>query len=110
MIQRLPRLTSLKISVTILYFLAGMTSLAAAAAPSLTVGNASGQAGATVDFPVDFNPGTQSVAGFQFDLTLPANVTTVSVTATTLLTSVQKSATAALPAAPYGIRAPPLAL
>src|SRR3989338_3069086 len=65
-------------------------SFAEAAQPSLTVGSASGQAGTTVSFPIDFNPSTASVTGLQFDLTLPASISTVSVTGGAILTSAGK--------------------
>jgi hypothetical protein len=64
---------------------------AAQAAPTLAVGSGSGAAGTSVDIPITFNPTTDSVAGIQFSLTLPASVSTVSVTAGSAATSAGKS-------------------
>src|SRR5258706_13329562 len=50
-------------------------------APTLTVGTISGQAGTVVNLPITFDPTTASVAGLQFNLTLPAGISTGTVTA-----------------------------
>ncbi len=61
------------------------------AAPTLNVGTVSGQAGSNVNVPISFNPTTDAVAGIQFNLTLPVNITTVSVTAGAVATAASKS-------------------
>src|SRR4051812_48076462 len=63
----------------------------AMAAPTLTVGSVSSQAGTSIDIPVTLNPGTDSVATLQFDLTLPPALTANTVTAGAILTSAGKS-------------------
>ena len=76
-----------------LLFFAGcfLATGAWAAQPSLTVGSASGQAGAAVNLPISFDPGTTSVASLQFNLTLPRAISTVSVAGGAILTSASKS-------------------
>src|SRR5438477_2000060 len=69
---------------------------AAHALPTLTVGATSGQAGTTVTLPVSFDPSTSSVAGIQFNLTLPASLSTGTVTAGPIVTAAGKSVNANL--------------
>ncbi|OGR82888.1 MAG: hypothetical protein A3J74_10480 [Elusimicrobia bacterium RIFCSPHIGHO2_02_FULL_57_9] len=64
------------------------------AAPTLTVGIASGQAATTVSVPISFDPVTDSVAGIQFNLTLPASLSTGAVTAGAVLNAAGKSVSA----------------
>src|ERR1700674_4297739 len=64
---------------------------AAQAAPTLTVGAASGLSGTTVDVPITFDPTTASVAAIQFTLTLPAGLSTATVTAGAILNTAGKS-------------------
>lgn len=75
--------------------LLGLLAVAAvrpvSAAPTLTVGSASGQAGTMVNLPISFDPTTASIAAFQFDLTLPAGLTPVSFSTGTILVSAGKS-------------------
>ena len=63
------------------------------AAPNLTVGTASGQSGTSVDLPITFDPTTASVAGLQFNVTLPTAVSTVSITPGAILNTAGKSIT-----------------
>jgi hypothetical protein len=63
----------------------------ASAAPTLTVGSATGAAGTEVSIPVSFNPTTDAVALIEFDVTLPASISTVSVTAGAVATAASKS-------------------
>src|SRR5438093_2919509 len=65
----------------VIYLLPFAMPLAVHAAPTLSVGSVAGSAGTAVDLPVTFNPGTDSVASIQFDLTLPPSLSTLSVTA-----------------------------
>src|SRR5258706_8627546 len=60
-------------------------------APTLTVGTISGQAGTVVNLPITFAPTTASVAGLQFNLTLPAGISTGTVTAGAILNTAGKS-------------------
>ena len=73
----------------LLFTLCGLT--AAQAAPTLTVGSASGQAGTTVNLPITFDPTMASVAGIQFNLTLPSALSTGTVTPGAILTTAGKS-------------------
>ena len=68
-----------------------MSTVVAHAAPTLTVGSSSGTAGTTVTLPITFDPTTASVAGMQFNLTLPAGLSTGTVTAGSILTAAAKS-------------------
>jgi len=61
------------------------------ALPTLTVGVSSGQAGTTVNLPISFDPSTSSVAGIQFNLTLPASLSTGTVTPGAILSAASKS-------------------
>src|SRR5207245_2339105 len=60
-------------------------------APTLTVGSATGQAGTAITIPISFDPGPASVAGIQFNLTLPTGVSTMSVTDGPIVTAAAKS-------------------
>jgi hypothetical protein len=66
------------------------------AAPVTTVGSASGQAGSTVNLPITFDPQPNGVVSFQFTLTLPPSVSTVSITPGPILTAASKSITSHL--------------
>ncbi|MEK7232864.1 MAG: cohesin domain-containing protein, partial [Elusimicrobiota bacterium] len=68
----------------------------AGAAPSLTVGSVSGQAGATVTLPITFDPGTSSVASMQFNITVPAGLSTGPITLGPVLNTAVKSVSANL--------------
>jgi hypothetical protein len=59
--------------------------------PTVGVGSTSGAAGAVVSLPISFDPSTASVAGLQFNLTLPASLSTTSVTAGSILNTAVKS-------------------
>ena len=74
-----------------LTLLCSLGAVSVEAAPTLTVGSASGQAGASVTLPVTFNPGTSSVASLQFSLTLPPGLSTGAITPGAILTSAGKS-------------------
>jgi len=63
----------------------------AEAAPAISVGTVSAQAGAAVDVPLTFAAGGSSIAGIQFNLVLPASISTVSVTAGSILTTASKT-------------------
>ncbi len=71
--------------------LCSLLAVGASASPTLTVAKVSGRAGRTVRLPIALNPGSDSVASLQFSLILPPNVSTVSVTAGSLMTSSGKS-------------------
>lgn len=60
------------------------------AAPALTAGTASGQAGAEVSLPIRFDPGAASVLSLQFSLTLPPSLSTGSIAPSSLLTAAGK--------------------
>jgi hypothetical protein len=62
----------------------------ALAAPTLTVGNVTGQAGTSVTVPITFDPTTSAVAGIQFTLTVPTGVSTGTVTAGAIVTNAGK--------------------
>jgi hypothetical protein len=62
-----------------------------AAAPTLTVGSATGQAGKTVDLSIAFDPGAAQVSGAQFDLTLPSALSVGPVAPGAILKSTGKS-------------------
>src|SRR5207302_819072 len=64
-------------------------------APTTTVGSVSGAAGTTVSIPINFDPGTASVAGMQFNLTLPAGLSSGTVTAGTILNTAGKTVSTA---------------
>ena len=68
----------------------------AVAAPTLTLGSISGPAGTTVTMPITFDPTTASVAGMQFNLTVPAGLSTGTITAGAILNTAGKSITANL--------------
>ena len=74
--------------------LSSLSAASAAAAPSLTAGGVSGQAATTVSLPISFDPGAASVAGLQFNLTLPASLSTGAVTSGASLTAAGKSVSA----------------
>jgi hypothetical protein len=81
-----------KFAVVMLFSsLAFATSLHAA--PVLTLGNVSGEAGTEVSLPITFNPGGASIASAQFELTLPPSISTVSVTAGETLAAAGKTIT-----------------
>ena len=61
------------------------------AAPTLSAGSASGQAGTTVNLQMNFDPTSASVAGMQFNVTVPAGLSTGTVTGGAILTSAVKS-------------------
>jgi hypothetical protein len=69
-------------------------TVTAQAAPVVTVGSASGQAGTTVTIPLQFNPAPNNVASLQFNLTLPTGITTVAVTEGAILGPANKDITA----------------
>jgi hypothetical protein len=48
--------------------------------PTLSVGSASGNTGSSVNLPVTFNAGSAAVTGLQFNLTLPAGLSTGTIT------------------------------
>jgi hypothetical protein len=50
-----------------------LSSTVWAAGPSLNIGKISGQPGNTIDLPVKFDPGSTSISGMQFNLTMPAS-------------------------------------
>ena len=56
------------------------SSPAWAAGATLSLDAVSGQAGTTVDIPIQFNPGTNAVSAIQMNLLLPTAVTAVSAT------------------------------
>jgi hypothetical protein len=60
-------------------------------APTLAAGAVSGQTGTTVNLPITFNPGSTSVAGLQFNLTLPAGLSAGTVAAGSVVTAAGKS-------------------
>ncbi len=64
------------------------------AAPTLSGGSVSGNAGTDVDLAINFNPSPNQVASLQFSLTLPASVSTVSVTAGIAATNAGKQVSA----------------
>lgn len=84
--------TVLVLTVCLLTFAVGR----AAAAPTLTVGNASAQAGTALNLPVTFDPTTASVSALQFTLTLPPGLSTGTVTPGAILTTATKSVSANL--------------
>jgi len=61
-----------------------------AATPSMTVGSATGSAGGTISIPLLFDPGTSSISSIQFAITLPATLSTATVTIGAPLTSAVK--------------------
>jgi hypothetical protein len=65
------------VAVISAFFLLGITGLAQAA-PTLTVGISTGSAGTSVLLPITFNPGTSSVVGLQFTLTLATGLSLAS--------------------------------
>jgi hypothetical protein len=44
-----------------------------ASGPTIAVGKVTGKAGSVVDLPITLDPGSASIAGIQFDLSMPAN-------------------------------------
>ena len=74
--------------------LSSVLAASAWAAPTLTVGNASGQAGTAVNFPISFDPGAASVLSMQFSLTLPPSMSTGSIAPSSLLTAAGKGVSA----------------
>ena len=65
-------------------------------AASLTVGSGSGPAGTSVSLPINFDPAGVSATNIQFQLTLPAGLSTGTVTAGAIITSTGKSLSASL--------------
>jgi chitodextrinase len=65
-----------------------------AQSPSLVVGSVTGAPGASVDLQVSFTAGATAVSGLQFDLSLPAGVSYVSVTTGSAATAAGKNAQA----------------
>src|SRR5882724_4345107 len=57
-----------------------LSALSLQAAPNLTIGSTSGQAGTSVTIPVTLDPTGVSIAALQFSLTLPPGVSTGPVT------------------------------
>ena len=82
--------------ILLLSAICSLIAVGAQAAATLKVGKVSGKAGATVSVPVTLNSAPGSVASLQFDLTLPIGVSTVSVTAGSLMTASGKSVSANL--------------
>lgn len=72
----------------------GFQSEAFAQTPVVSVGSTSGAAGTAVDLPVSFTSGATPVSTLQFDLTLPAGVSYVSVTTGVAAATAGKSASA----------------
>jgi phosphodiesterase/alkaline phosphatase D-like protein len=81
----------------LLFFFCGASTLffpAQAAAQTLSIGSASGQAGGTVDLTVTFNAGSTGVSSMQFDLTLPSSLTYSTVAMGTAAANAGKTASA----------------
>lgn len=72
----------------------GFPAIALGASPSVKVGSVAGGAGTAVDLPVTFTAGDTGVSTLQFDLTLPAPLSYVSVTTGSVATTAGKSASA----------------
>src|SRR5690348_2505381 len=68
-----------------------VAALSQAATPSLTVTNGSGQTGTSVTIPINFDPGANSVAGLQFNITLPSGLSSGTVTLGAIPTAAGKS-------------------
>ncbi len=79
---------------TCFFSLFGALASGAWAAPSITVGSVSGQAGTTVSLPVTFDPTSAAVSGMQFRLTLPSGLTAGTVSAGPILTTAGKQVSA----------------
>ena len=79
-----------------LALLSSVMAASTGAAPSLTVGGASGQAATTVSLPISFDPGTSSVAGMQFNIIVPAGLSTGTITPGSILNTAVKSVSANL--------------
>src|SRR5882724_6545693 len=75
-----------------LMWLAGLSSIAFAATPAVSVGSVTGNAGAAVDLSVTFTAGSTNVSTLQFDLTFPSALSYVSVTTGSAATAAGKSA------------------
>lgn len=88
--MNLKRITILKSTLGAIALWAGLASLGQAA-PNLTVGSASGAAGTTVSVPVTFDPTTNSVGGIQFTITLPAGVSSGTITPGAAVNNASKS-------------------
>ena len=74
------------------FILSALFSVTAAwAAPTLTVGTASGPAGTVVDLSVTFNAGKASIASLQFDLAMPSALITESASAGEILKAASKN-------------------
>ncbi|MEK7234714.1 MAG: cohesin domain-containing protein [Elusimicrobiota bacterium] len=74
--------------------LSSVLAASAWAAPALTVGTASGQAGTTVNLPISFDPGAASVLSMQFNLTLPPSLSTGTITPGAILAAAGKGVSA----------------
>jgi cohesin domain-containing protein/purple acid phosphatase-like protein len=74
--------------------LMGFPARALGASPSVKIGSVSGGAGSAVDLPVTFTPGDTDVSTLQFDLSLPASLSYVSVATGSVATTAGKSASA----------------
>ncbi|MDE2019052.1 MAG: hypothetical protein KGJ13_01750, partial [Patescibacteria group bacterium] len=70
-------------------------SVAAAGAPTIIIGTASGQAGSSVVLPVNFASGTTDVSALQFDITLPTGISYVSIATGTVAIAANKDVMAA---------------
>ena len=66
------------------------------AAPNLKVGSVTAKAGETITVPISVDPGASAIASLQFDLTLPAGLSTGTVTADPALSSSGKTVSAVL--------------
>ena len=84
------------ISLSLFVHLAATPPLHAASGPTLTVGNVSGAPNSNVDIPISFDPWGTSVAALQFTLTLPPNVSNVSVAAGPAAVTANKTVSNAL--------------
>ena len=82
-------------SLTVIW-LAGLSSIAFAAAPAVSVGSVTGSAGAAVDLAVAFTAGSTAVSTLQFDLTFPSALSYVSVTTGSAATAAGKSASGSI--------------
>jgi hypothetical protein len=71
----------------------GLISSAVQAAPSLTVGKASGAAGTSVNVPIRLDPGSTPITGAQFDLVLPAGWSAGKIVASSETTAANKTVT-----------------
>jgi PKD repeat protein len=88
--QRLSLYREINPWITLLSLLLGFAGLAQAA-PTLSAGTASGQPGSTINFPISFNPTTDSVASLQFSLTMPSGVSTGTITPGSIATNAGKT-------------------